>query len=259
MAKYGKWLGGGLGWAFGGPIGAIIGFALGSFYDSNTGEDKAQQHQFRSQSGDPFGRNPYQQRAQTRVGDFEVSLLILSAAVMKADGKVMKSELNYVKEFLKKQVGEQKAIEALPMLKEILEKDISVRQVGMQIRANMPHAMRLQLMHYLFGIANADKYVDSQELHVLQTIANYLGISGKDFHSIAAMFKARDVASAYEILEIEKGATDTEVKKAYRKMALKYHPDKVAQLGEEHKNAAKEKFVKVQEAYEQIKKERGMA
>lgn len=265
MAKYAKWLGGGLGWAFGGPIGAVIGFALGSFYDKNTGENKAEngyQQQFRSgaTSGGSFTGNPYAREQQrTRVGDFEVSLLILSAAIMKADGKVMKSELNYVKEFLQKQVGAEKAKEALPMLKEILQQDISVRQICLQIRANMPHAMRLQLMHYLFGIANADKHVDSQEFNVLHTIANYLGISPKDFNSMAAMFKARDVKSAYEILEISSSATDSEVKKAYRKMAVKYHPDKVAQLGEAHQSAAKEKFLKVQEAYEQIKKERGIA
>jgi DnaJ like chaperone protein len=263
MAKYGKWLGGGLGWAFGGPIGAVIGFALGSFYDNNTADKETRQYDsgYRrtGSTGDAFGGNPYRSQRQTRVGDFEVSLLILSAAVMKADGKVMKSELNYVKEFLKGQVGEAKAKQALPMLKEILEKDVSVRQICLQIRANMPHPMRLQLMHYLFGIANADKFVDSQEFQVLHTIANYLGISPKDFSSMSAMFKAKDIKSAYEILEINKGATDSEVKKAYRKMAVKYHPDKVSQLGESHQKAAKEKFLKVQEAYEQIKKERGFA
>ena len=258
MAKYGKWLGGGLGWAFGGPIGAVIGFALGSFYDNNTKDKEAQTYDGgynRAQAGrDPFGRS----QQQTRVGDFEVSLLILSAAVMKADGKVMKSELNYVKEFLHKQVGVEKAKEALPMLKEILNQDISVRQVCLQIRANMQHPLRLQLMHYLFGIANADKFVDSEEYQVLHTIANYLGISPKDFNSMSAMFKAKDIQSAYEILEIDKSVTDSEVKKAYRRMAVKYHPDKVSTLGEDHKKAAKEKFIKVQEAYEQIKKERGI-
>ena len=262
MAKYGKWLGGGLGWAFGGPIGAVIGFALGSFYDNNTADKEAKNYQqdYRSGSaGGAFGGNPYRTHRQTKVGDFEVSLLVLSAAVMKADGKVLRSELNYVKEFLKGQVGADKAKEALPMLKEILEKDVSVRQICLQIRANMPHPMRLQLMHYLFGIANADKHVSDDEFQVLHTIANYLGISPKDFSSMAAMFKARDIKSAYEILEIEKSASDGEVKKAYRKMAVKYHPDKVSQLGESHQKAAKEKFLKVQEAYEQIKKERGIA
>lgn len=263
MAKYGKWLGGGLGWAFGGPIGAVIGFALGSFYDSSVGEAVGQPNsgnQYSSgRGGSAYGGNPYRDAQQTRSGDFEVSLLVLSAAVMKADGKVLKSELNYVKDFLTKQIGEANMKRALPMLKEILKQDISIRQISMQIQANMPHAMRLQLMHYLFGIANADKYVDSQELRVLQTIASYMNISGKDFQSIAAMFKAKDVQSSYEILEITSSASDTEVKKAYRKMAVKYHPDKVSQLDEQYKEAAKEKFQKVQEAYEQIKKERGMA
>jgi DnaJ like chaperone protein len=68
----------------------------------------------------------------------------------------------------------------------------------------------------------------------------------------------KDTTSAFKILEIESTATDDEVKKAYRKMAMKYHPDKVRGLGEQHEKSANEKFLKVQEAYEQIKKERGI-
>ena len=62
----------------------------------------------------------------------------------------------------------------------------------------------------------------------------------------------------YEILDLERGASSAEIKKAYRKMAIKYHPDKVSALGEEFQKAAKEKFQKVQEAYETIKKEKGI-
>jgi DnaJ like chaperone protein len=121
----------------------------------------------------------------------------------------------------------------------------------------MDHAMRLQLLHYVFGLAKADGTLDASEVRTIEDIARYLGISEKDFKSIRAMF-GHDTESAYDILEINSSATDSEVKKAYRKMATKYHPDKLSSLGAEIQEAAEAKFVKVQEAYETIKKQRGM-
>ena len=108
----------------------------------------------------------------------------------------------------------------------------------------------------MFGIAKADGLVTENEVRLIHTIAGYLGISARDFESIKAMFySSRD--NAYKILEIDKTVTVTEIKKAYRKMAKKYHPDKVMHLGKEHQNGAEEKFRQVQEAYEQLQKEHG--
>jgi DnaJ like chaperone protein len=253
MAKYGKWIGGGLGWAFGGPIGALVGFAIGTMFDNT---------ETQVQGSDNFQR-AYQQnqnayRHHTATGDFSASLLVLSAAVMKADGKVLKSELAYVKDFLLRQFGENNTKYLLQLLKEFLNKDIPLKEVCEQIRYNMEHPLRLHLLHYLFGIAKADGSVSKSEVVVIEEIANRLGISGKDFESIKAMF-FKDAESAYKILEIENTASDNDIKKAYRKMAMKYHPDKVASLGDEFRTAAEEKFQKVQEAYETIKKERGFS
>lgn len=245
MAKFGKWIGGGLGWALGGPIGAIIGMSIGAFID------KAQVEFDTDYKGDNSSR-----RYHTGSGDFGMSLLILSAGVMKADGKVMKSELDYVKEFFQRQFGQQKTNEFMRVFKDILQKDVPIREVCEQIRYNMKHPLRLQLIHYLFGISQADGHIHSREIEVIASIAAYMGISDKDFESIKAMF-VKTSESPYKILEIDKDTPDAEVKKAYRKMAQKYHPDKVSQLGEDVQNSAKEKFQKVQEAYEYIKKERG--
>lgn len=250
MAKYAKWLGGTVGWAFGGPIGALLGFALGTLYDSASGDVM--------NWGDPQEQPRYRTRTHTTTGDFEASLLILTAAVMKADNSVKKSELEFVKAFLIGQFGEAKAKEQLLVLREILKKPIEIRQVSMQIRAYMDHASRLQLMHYLFQLANADKEMHGNEIDMLTRIAAYLGISKKDFMSIKAMFVVENTESVYQILEIPKTATNDEVKKAYRRMAVKYHPDKVSHLGPEHQQAAHEKFQKLTEAYERIKKERGI-
>jgi DnaJ like chaperone protein len=246
MVKFGKIIGGALGWAVGGPIGGILGFALGSIFDDD------------SLKVQNVGRgNPYESyRHHTRPGDFSAALLVLSAAVMNADGKVLKSELGYVKDFFTRQFGETAAQQQMLILRDLLQKEIPLREVCEQIRHFMEHPMRLQLLHYLFGIARADEKVDEEEVKVIEKIAGYLGISDRDFESIRAMFY-NDPGKAYTILEIEQNASDEEIKKAYRKMAMKYHPDKVRELGEEHQKAAHDKFLEVQKAYEQLKKERG--
>lgn len=241
--KFGKWLGSGLGWAFGGPLGGVLGFALGAMFDASS-------ITVQSVNGEgPATNAPHQ-------GDFAVSLLVLSAAVMKSDGKTLKSELDYVRNFLVHQFGEEKAQQQILMLKEILKQEIPLRNVCLQIKQYMPHAERLQLIHYLFGISKADGHVHDDELAMISSIAGYLGVNTADFNSLKAMY-FKDTTSDYKILEVEPGATDEEVRKAYRKMAVKFHPDKVAALGDEVQHAAKEKFQKVQEAYENIKKKRG--
>ncbi len=243
MKKYARWIGGGLGWALGGPIGALLGFAIGSMIETSV--------QVQPYTGEPGGRT----RTTTR--DFVVSMIVLSAAVMKADGKVMKSELDYVKAFFVRQFGESQAKDYMLTLRELLKQPFDLAAVCRQIKDNMPHPMRLQLMHYLFGIATADGSIAAAEMRVLEEIARHLNINHKDFESLRAM-TGKDEESAYKILEIEASATEAEIKKAYRKMALKYHPDKIGDLGPEVVKAAQDKFTKVQEAYEVIKKQRGI-
>ena len=238
MAKYGKWIGGGLGWALLGPLGGLLGFFVGSVFDQSGAQERM-----------AGGR--------TTRGDFAVSLLVLVAAVMKADGKVLKSELEYVKKYFVQSFGEAQSQEAMIMLRDILNQQIPLRDVSTQIKQKLDYPSRLQLLHFIYGISQADGKVHPEELKVIRAIAGYMGVSQKDMDSIQSMFY-EDTDSSYKILEIDKSATDEEVKKAYRKMATKYHPDKVSYLGEEFRNAAKEKFQKLSEAYENIKKERGM-
>lgn len=247
MAKFGKWIGGGLGWAFGGPIGAILGFAVGSAIDSSlgAGTDGATTSSGRTRT---YSSQP---------NDFAVSLMVLVAAVMKADGKVLKVELDYVKRFFRKQFGTERTQQHLITLRDILKKDIPIEEVCVQIRTFTVMSARIQLVHLLFGVANSDSEINEQELNVIARISSYLGISAQDFNSIKAMF-VRQKDSDYQILEIAANASDDEVKKAYRRMAVKYHPDKVSHMGEEFQTAAKEKFQKVQQAYENIKKQRGL-
>jgi DnaJ like chaperone protein len=242
MAKFGKWVGLGLGWALGGPIGGILGLAVGSIFDSGTTAGQAQ------------GTTV---RGRTLRGDYAASLIVLIAAVMKADGRVMKSELDYVKRYFVSRFGEDTASEAIVMLRDILKQDIPLRDVTQQLSQRLDYSYRLEMLHFLFGIASADGSVSDAENEVIQKIAGYMRISDSDFQSIRAMFVSQTDA-AYKILEIDANVSDDEVKAAFRRMAMKYHPDKVGHLGEDFKKVAHEKFRKVQEAYEQIKKERGI-
>ncbi len=241
MAKFGKWVGLGLGWALGGPIGGILGLAVGSIFDSGTTATTGKTRSVRS---------------GTLRGDYAASLLVLIAAVMKADGKVMKSELDYVRRYFVSRFGEDTASEAVVMLRDILKQEIPLRDVTNQLSQRLDYSYRLEMLHFLFGIASADGSVSDSENTVINRISGYMGISGSDFQSIMAMFVSQTDAS-YKILEIEPTTSDDEVKKAYRRMAMKYHPDKVSHLGKDFKKVAHEKFRKVQEAYDQIKSKRG--
>ncbi|SEC16714.1 DnaJ like chaperone protein [Tenacibaculum sp. MAR_2009_124] len=249
MGKFAKWLGAGAGFTLGGPIGAVIGFVVGSFIDGVSLEDlKEEEKEYKSQR---------KKKSYVESGDFEISLLILASIVIKADGHVDKRELDYVREYFVNLYGKERANNAFKLFKGIVNRKVSSRQVCMQIRQYMSHASRLQLIHFLFGIAKSDGSIKLKEEAVIAKIAHYLYISERDFNSIKAMFVAKS-KNAYEILEISKNANDTEVKKAYRKMVKKYHPDKLIGLGEEHIQGGKQKFQQIQKAYEEIRRERGI-
>ena len=243
MGKYAKWIGGGLGWFMGGPLGALAGYFIGSMFEA---------------PGESTTRTRYRGRTyRTTAGDFAMSLLVLVAAVMKADGKVVKSELDFVKDWFKRQFGEDTASEAMLMLRDMLKKDIPLADVCRQISMNMEYTSRIQLIHMLYEVSASDGRFDKNEISVIDRIASYLNISGKDMESIKNMF-IPSTDAAYKILETDPSATDGDIKRAYRRMARKYHPDTVNHLGEEFRAAANEKFKKVNEAYEQIKKERNI-
>ena len=226
---------GSLGWAFGGPIGGILGVIFAGSSEKN-----------------------YRQVKQSQAGDFMVSLLVLFAKVMKADGKLLKSELDYVKSFLKRNLSRQQAQVFIKMFQEILKQEYSTAEVCRQIQRSMDHPSRLELIHVLFGLSESDGEIHPEEVRVIHTISGYLNISNKDYESIKAIF-IKDINSVYKILEIDSSASDNDVKKAYRKMAVKYHPDKVAHLGKEIQKTAEEKFKSVNDAYSEIKKQRKMS
>ena len=170
MGRFGKWIGAGLGWTIGGPIGALLGFAFGSLVDAARLE-KFEKH-----------------GTTTTTGDFVVSLLVLIAASMKADSRILKSELDYVKHYLLKTFGDEETSEMLILLRDLLNKDIPLHDVGGQIRHKMNYASRLELLHLIYGIISADGSVDISELTIFESIASSIGVSGNDARSIQSMY-----------------------------------------------------------------------
>ena len=239
---FGKWIAGALGWAMFGPIGGILGYYFASRAEKLSEAVAAQGEQ---QSWNQGQRN-----------SFLMSLLILSAAVIKADGKTTSQEIATLRNFFVRNFGPQSGNDAEQIVKDLNNKDFNLSEVCMQIRSCMDYSQRLQLYHYLVSLGACDG-LHQREIDILETIATYIGLSKSEVDSIFAQFRPSN-DSNYRILEITPEATDEEVKKAYRKMAVKYHPDKVATLGEDVQRAAEEKFKAVSQAYEAICKERGI-
>jgi len=240
----------GLGWAFAGPIGGLIGWWLGGQLDqSNFGSG--------FQTGSNGSARPSIGRsAQTRSGDFAIAVLVLIAKVLKADGKILKSEVEYVKQYFIQAFGAESAQEMMVLLKNLLEQNYYVYEVAPQINRHMQVAEKLELLHVLFGISAADGQIDPREIEVITDIAQQLKISTGDFKSIQALFVKND-QQAYQILEITSDASEADVKKAYHRMAARFHPDKVSHLGPDFQKMAEDKFKAINQAYQVIRAHRG--
>jgi len=189
---------------------------------------------------------------------FQLNLLALAATIIKADGIVKKQELQFVRNFFISNYGPQKASTIFEKFNEEIKKDKqNISDLTEIFIKQAQYETRLQILHFLFGVANADGVVSQTELNKVEQISAALGIRQSDMQSIKAMF-IKDIDNAFTILEIISSATDDEVKKAYRTMAKKYHPDKLRSKDPALIKGAKEKFQKVQEAYEVIQKERNL-
>ena len=231
----GKWVGIGAGWFLAGPIGAIIGYYISkSFFDGKNDQENA----------------------------YEISLLILSSLVIKSDGKIITAELEYVKKFFVNTFGVQKANRYFEVFNKLNKQSLGsqLRPVCQQLNQYVNHASRLQIIHFLFGVSASDNEIHDTEIDLIKKIATYLNINQYDFESIQSMFLNKGSVNSLEkwftILEIDKNASNDEIKKAHRKMVIKYHPDKLQGVSKDIIKLAEEKFLLVQQAYENIMKSR---
>ena len=240
----GEWLGAIYGWGVGAPAGSILGFFLGTLVDSL----ELRFLTFRKAN------------KQAELGYFAVSLLMLIAAVLKSGGAIVKVELDYVKVFLRNNFGEKEAPKALQMLGAILKQPISLENACSLIRQHLDYSSRLQLTHFLYNLAIVDGAVNEAERNILNIINIGIRVNVSDKRSVGSMAAQDDsIILAYGTLGVQRSASVIEIKKAYRRLASQYHPDKVAYLGDDLKKAANEKFQLLSRAYDTVKKERNFS
>ena len=285
MKWVGCWIGGTLGTMLGsGILGTLAGFCLGSIidemmdsrddyndYNTNKQDYYSQgngykQYQYGGQNGSSNAHSNEGQR-----NSFLFSMLVLSSYIIKADNKIMHSEMEFVRQFLRQNFGEQAVNQGLEILLKLFEIQKqqgiqvfrnTIHQSCAEIKHNMDVSQRLQLLNYLVIIAKVDGYVSPEEIKALKEVARHLGLTAKDVDSMLNMENGAransNIEDAYKVLGLSSTATDDEVKVAYRKMALKHHPDRVATLGEDIRKAAEKKFQDINDAKERIFKARGL-
>ena len=234
MKRFTTIIGGGLGWALGGPIGAILGAALGTIFSEEISNVKKSSKIF---------KNP-----ET---DFHASLLVLASVVIKADGKIDRRELDFVRRQFVKWFGINKTNNSFNVFKSLIKTEPNLLKICQQIKRNMPLHGRIQIISFLFDLSFADGTISSNENKQIARISSYLGISSQEFHQLESI-KIKKVKDPYEILGITSSSSDKELKKMYRKLVKKYHPDSLHDMGKEVVLEAENTFRKIQESYEEI-------
>jgi len=206
--------------------------------------------------------------------DFTIEFLRLTAYILKSDRKVTSKELDFVYRFFIKEFGS----ELLPSYKKklaiILKTNKSIHNSLKSIDNNQDPTTKLQLLNFLVKITIVDGFLTQNELKSLHLITKGIGLIPYQLESILAMYSFitekefqdkqkqkikykrnshSKLDEAYKILELSKTATPSEIKKAYRKLVILYHPDKAMHLEKMYQKSAKEMYQKVTDAYELLK------
>ncbi len=253
----GKWIAGYLGWIVLGPIGGILGFLLGSFFESASSS---------SDSGSVFGESSKQNQQEGDRNSFLLSMLVMAAYIIRADGKVMHSEMEFVRQFLRQNFGAEAAQQGNEILLKLFDEEkrqgktafrSTIRQSCAEASRFLDYSGRLQLLNFLVMISQADGKVDQNEVKALKDVAEWMQLQASEVDSMLHL-EGNTLEDAYKVLGVSPQATDEELKKAYRRLALEHHPDRVAKLGDDVRKAAEKKFQEINAAKERIWKARGL-
>lgn len=190
------------------------------------------------------------------------SLLVLLAAVIRADGRIMRSELDFVRILFLRSFGEKLARVALLRLRDLLKQDLNIMTASRILRVSMTEQARVALVRILMDLAQADGTVSNEERTVIKQIAFALGVSiGNEQQENS---RRRTYAHTppptdyYAVLGLEPSASNEEIKQAYRRLAIKWHPDRMGDKSAEERKKANEMLQRINEAYEKIKLSRGI-
>lgn len=271
------WICVGLGFWFGDMYGALIGAAIGYVLQAFVEPTRpSQSHEETYNRNETYHYSSSSQREEQRASSllytggtdyvFVNALMVMASYVIQADGRIMHSEMEFVRRFVEQSFGYRYRQHADDFLRSIFEVRKQEGQAAYQrlvresiqliVRA-MPEEHRFQLVVFLCDIAKADGRIDPGEVAAVKELAVWLGVSAAEVDAMLSL-GGESLDDAYRVLEISPDATDEEVRKAYRRLALKYHPDRVATLGEEVQQAAHRKFQELGAAKERIYKARGM-
>lgn len=186
--------------------------------------------------------------------------------IAKIDGRITKEEISTIQRFF--QYNLHYSQDQMFWVKELIKEAVAATQpmesLLQEFRTTFTYEPRLILLELVYQILYTKSEVSEAELTVARNIAAYLQISPYDQRTIEAKYMYRrqqpgaaprdSSAQYYAVLGLEPGADMETIKKAYRTLSMKYHPDKVVHLGEEFRRVAEEKMKEINVAYEYLKK-----
>lgn len=209
-------------------------------------------HKLATEDAEPPVQNPRHASQQIEI---ENALLILCAEVLRSRQQYSTASEKFITDFFEKQFGEKDAQLRLQSVYNHIQSGTSplLRIACTELSLLTTGASRIHITEFLFGLAGSDNMLSPRELRCLQRIANYLHIQKDDYRTIKERFV--QLYDPYALLGCNENDSPEVIRLAYRKMVLKYHPDK--QKNEAEKQAASQKFRQVKQAYESIKAKQG--
>ena len=212
MSIWGKILGGATGFAFGGPIGALLGGVAGHALDKIKTKKKLPEETALKQIG------------------FTIGVIVLSAKMAKADGKVTEDEIRAFKEKINVPDSEIKNVAKLwDQAKKTTDGfQIYARQIANLLEKNS--SVLEELLKLLIIIALADGKITIPEIKYLKEVGNIFGFSEECFERIYSS-KSGVSSDPYQILGISRDASIDEIKQKWKQLAINHHPDRLISQG----------------------------